>query len=188
MSNFKAKNLQFSAPEAPFLASLRSQGDGDAERGIPRAGVYGQGRRRMQKRDVDGEDEPLVVDEQGNQVDLGAMERADEGDGGDVKDGQSDAVEGAENVDEGVERSQEGGEVKFGAGRKRKAGKVVGAEVGDEGDEEGGSAKVGVKDEMGRDVRSVDETKVKGEQKKDGKMTKSVKSKRKKIALSFNDG
>ena len=169
---FKAKNLQFSAPEAPFLKGLRAQQPDDGD--VPRASVYGRGRASRKKTDED--DGPLVLDEEGNEVSKEKMKRMENGEGeGEAQDDDWSNSE-TKNVDKSKDNT-----VTLGAGKKRRVGKVV-----------GGSDERGDLDES-RDFQGNETDK---NRKKLGasegtaeKIKKPAKKKQKKqaVALSFDD-
>ncbi|KAL9060028.1 MAG: hypothetical protein Q9162_000878 [Coniocarpon cinnabarinum] len=138
--SFKAKNLTFEAPSAPFLQSLRSQ---DEASETSRVGVYTSNRRRAGiKKDED--DGPLILDEAGNEVgreEMRALEgRGDGNDEGEDRDGEVGGEapsNGASIARSGVGgRGDEGGEsrtVRIGASKKRKVGRII----GDDGEQPG---------------------------------------------------
>ncbi|KAI6382639.1 hypothetical protein MCOR25_000639 [Pyricularia grisea] len=139
------KNLSYSQNLPPFLARLQGQGRGPADGPDPILA----GRRRAARPRDDGEDAPVVLDEQGNVVDDvrvgvdGSAVRTASGGNGEDDDGDGDDGEG------GDKTAGEGGgskrEVGIGA-RKRKvaAGRVIGGgDEDDDGDDEVAGKKTG---------------------------------------------
>lgn len=129
------KNLSYSQNLPPFLARLQGQGRGPADGPDPILA----GRRRAARPRDDGEDAPVVLDEQGNVVDDvrvgvdGSAVRTAFGCGDDEGAGEEGDKNAGEGAVDGAKR-----EVGIGA-RKRKVapGKVIGG--ADEDDEDDGS-------------------------------------------------
>ncbi|KAM0321405.1 hypothetical protein ACHAQA_010121 [Verticillium albo-atrum] len=131
-----AKDLSYSSDLPPFLRALHAQSRGDASAG-PDPILAGR-RRAAKKRSAseEAEDQPLVVDEHGNVVDLDADEDGQAQNTPTTgEDANASKNDGAET---GLEREKEK-VAGIGAGRKRKVGKVVGAD--DDKTEDGVPAK-----------------------------------------------
>ncbi|KAI1828387.1 hypothetical protein F4861DRAFT_180306 [Xylaria intraflava] len=197
-----AKNLTYDSSLPPFLARLH--GHRAAQTGPDP--ILAAHRRPGQKRSAseEAEDSPLVVDENGNVVDLGNAE--------DVTEGGEKEEEGAEQPTpddpaQGKEKEKVAG---IGATRKRKVGRVIGEEHSDDesgaktrkknADDEARIAKASadvrrlVRGEDATDTGAEKGTKVtddkpgKGRKPQDGPVHKSAKKKvAKKIKLSFGD-
>ena len=154
-----SKNLSYdqSASLPPFLAKLRAEAGG--ARG-PDPLLAAQ-KRTVKKRSSseEAEDAPLVVDEEGNAVNV-EVEKD-----GTVK-AQGDEAKEEDKSPENVEKREDSSKTSFGA-RKRKVGKVV----GDVADDAIKSVKP-VKVDGGKDASAAD---------------KKVKKKSKKIKLSFDE-
>lgn len=179
MSNAKItpKNLSYDTSLPPFLQRMQanntSNADGRHERAIARP-------RKARTKEDEEDDAPLIVDERGWVVE-------DDGEGkaetGTKAAGDGQARKGEEDEGAGdVEKMEEGKEkiAAIGGARKRKVGKVVGAEEGD--DEEGGHSKSKITKSISGDKD--------GAAKTDGTDTKAKvggKKKGKKIKLSFGD-
>lgn len=174
-----AKNLQYNQILPPFLAKLRGEEANARSHGGPDPILAAQRRiGKPRSASAEAEDAPLVVDEHGNVVDLAALEDgADEGGDG---TGTNPAAGEEENKSEGPSKEgpdKEGKKEESGISglkKKRKLGKVVGAERDDEHDEEGGSKKA-----TATEKSSSSSTKPKSGNDK--------KKKTKKIKLSFYD-
>lgn len=175
-----SKNLSYDQSLPPFLARLRGQQAIDAESADPNLAA----RRRAAKvrsASEEAEDAPVVVDEDGNVVQLKAGELGDED--AEQQQGKDGADTAAEKKDEpAAEKEKTAG---IGAAKKRKVGKVIGA---DEDDEAGG-----VDAAIAKAVKAT--RKLADEPKKepskaasaDKPTGKSGKKKAKKIKLSFGD-
>ncbi|WYZ39700.1 hypothetical protein EsH8_IV_000041 [Colletotrichum jinshuiense] len=151
-----SKNLSYDTNIPPFLRALHAQAAGNAADPDP---ILSKRRRAGKKRSEseEAEDAPLVVDEDGNVVDV----RVDK-DGGVDEDQLKKDGEGGE-AKEAEEKKREAEKVAgIGAGKKRKAGKVVGADAAEPED----------KDAPEKDDKS--------------SKTKVAKKKGKKIKLSFD--
>lgn len=192
----KAQPLQYQAAEPAFLRRLKAGNaalDGRHNVQIPRARGNMGVNDRLNMKGEEGEDEPLVVDEDGNVVSRDEVERMERA-GGDedgrtaVEEGNMAGTKEEERVGGDVQRrADEDGKVSSGFGKKRKAVKVVGETGRDDLD-------------SGRDVDDEDE-KVKSLQdstkdlntlvakgKEDARKEEAgKKTKRKKIKLSFDD-
>ncbi|KJZ76853.1 hypothetical protein HIM_03730 [Hirsutella minnesotensis 3608] len=165
-----SKNLSYSSSLPPFLAALHAQATG-ATGPDPLAAS----RRRSAKKRSDSqeaEDRPLVVDDQGNAVDV-ELDR----DGAVVEESGDAAQDSLRNEPTGgVESTGESEkprivEARSAIGsRKRKVGKIVGVEAG-----ESSSAKGDVSSEKGGHEQPV------------ASAEKKARKKGKKIKLSFDD-
>ncbi|KAJ3953633.1 hypothetical protein N0V92_009898 [Colletotrichum tropicale] len=155
-----SKNLSYDTKIPPFLRALHAQAAGNAADPDP---ILSKRRRAGKKRSEseEAEDAPLVVDDEGNVVDV----RVDK-DGG-VDEDQLKKDE-ADKEDVTKEEKREADKVaSIGASKKRKAGKVIGEGV-DDAKEEG-------------------KTDAKDEAKDEGSKKKAGKKKGKKIKLSFDE-
>jgi len=177
---FNAKNLQYSSTLPPFLARLRGEASSSLGEG-PDPILAAQKRPSKKRSDsAEREDAPTVVDTEGNI--LGDIKIVDgivhtttkeetETDtnkrGGTIGDGDGDG--GTEN-DKDKDKKNGEGSVGIGAGnlKKRKVGRVIGAEEPEE-QEAKGKEKV-------KSVEDIPSSKKKGDKKK-----------AKKIKLSFGD-
>ena len=159
--SFKAKNLQYSAPEAPFLKGLRGEyQDSD----VPRTSVYGRAKGSRIKTDED--DGPLIIDEEGNEVSKEDMARREEGSDEQDKTGLRDEDEKPSVDTEDQKEKKDATTV--GASRKRKMGKMVGGDEDGMGEKEG-ARKEGLKED------------------KAGKKKSNKKKAKKAVGLSFDD-
>lgn len=173
--SFKAKNLHFSAPEAPFLKGLRAAQPNDAD--VPRQSVYGRQRSRVK---LDEDDGPLILDEEGNEVSKEAMGRLEEGESKEGDEAASRATNGGEKKAEATSIGGGGG-----GGKKRKLARVVGATEEDgKGGGVGGAQESGSDGDDGRrDVKDAKATR-----KPAGAARKPKTKKQKKaVGLSFGD-
>ncbi len=178
-----AKNLQYNSNLPPFLARLRGQNASDRDSDAPDP-ILAARRRPGKKRSgsAEAEDAPLVVDEHGNAVDVTV------GVDGTVKE-KEPTSRGAEGGEQHAQPTKAVGDVAasaekvagIGEQRKRKIGKVIGAdadeEVATEQDTKGhkpGKPKTGTTAEAEKD-EPAPAAKVKG------------KKKAKKVKLSFGD-
>ncbi|KAF4119811.1 hypothetical protein GMORB2_4477 [Geosmithia morbida] len=163
-----SKNLSFNKSLPPFLAALHAQAGGGG-RGEPSPG----GQRRSAKKrpsSEEAEDVPLVVDEDGNVVDVEVDKD------GVVREDGGDAV--ARDDEKGTSKDPETSSKAAIGGRKRKVGRVVGedAAVGTTEEEDKPKKPKGASD-GGKDEANNEEV-VKD---------KRPKKKAKKIKLSFDD-
>ncbi|KAK0623730.1 hypothetical protein B0T14DRAFT_495161 [Immersiella caudata] len=156
------KNLQYNSSLPPFLARLRGE---TAPSEFDGPDPILAGRRRPAKPrngSAEAEDAPVVVDERGEVVDVKV------GLDGEVKVGlpAEEKGEGGDKGDGEEEQKKEGEEKEAGVGgvNKKRKGRVVGAEQGEEGEEV-----------MQKEKKGEGEGKAKG------------KKKAKKIKLSFGD-
>lgn len=152
-----SKNLSYSSSLPPFLQALHARAGGDEP------AATGQ-RRAAKKRSgsEEAEDVPLVVDEEGNVVNVEVDKE------GVVK--SADALENDDAEDKPAKKDGESGKTAIG-GRKRKVGRVVGESV-----DEGAKAGKG-EDDKGKS----------GRKDKEESKEKRPKKKPKKIKLSFDD-
>ncbi|GJC96225.1 hypothetical protein ColKHC_05051 [Colletotrichum higginsianum] len=124
-----SKNLSYDTTIPPFLRALHAQAAGNAADPDP---ILSKRRRAGKKRSEseEAEDAPLVVDDEGNVVDV----RVDKDGGVDEsalkKDGEVGDETGAGREESRREAEKLAG---IGASKKRKAGKVVGGGGGDGG-------------------------------------------------------
>lgn len=181
MSNkITSKNLHYDQSLPPFLARLRGQHTADSDSPDP---ILASRRRQAKPRSAsqDAEDAPLILDDDGNV--LSGVEVAADGtvtankEDGSGGGGDEDIREtsGSKDSGEDAKGSATGPEDKvamIGGSKKRKLGKVVGADAEDEKQE---------KDSLGpqKQDRAATEDKTKGPAK--------AKKKAKKIKLSFGD-
>ncbi|GAB1321032.1 hypothetical protein MFIFM68171_11242 [Madurella fahalii] len=176
-----SKNLHYSSTLPPFLARLRGQADSEADSSALDP-ILAARRRPAKARSgsAEAEDAPLVVDEQGNAVSVTIN-----ADGSVKEQGPEEARAGRAGGDEQADTDAATGEKLAGIGdgpnqrKKRKMGKVIGADA-DEEDAEAqgdksrkrGSAGPAKTEDQGDSARA---TKAK------------TKKKAKKIKLSFGD-
>ncbi|ETS75813.1 hypothetical protein PFICI_12757 [Pestalotiopsis fici W106-1] len=183
-----SKNLSYDQSLPPFLARLRGQQTLDAQSPDPNLAA----RRRAAKvrsASEEAEDAPVVVDEDGNVVELkaGQLDEEDGEDGENIKEAAENKT--AKNGDlPAPEKEKTAG---IGAAKKRKVGKVIG---GDDNDEEEDGAGGGVDAAIAKAVKAT--RKLADEPTKESDKTieankatgKSDKKKKaKKIKLSFGD-
>lgn len=144
---------------------------------------------RLNMKGEDGDDEPVIVDEDGNVVSKEEVERMESGKGSGDAEGKAD--DGEEEISDQkedlVKRHGEDGKVTSGFGKKRKAVKIVADDAKDDVDEKGKGI------ETNEQLKSLkDSTKelksVVAKGKEDAKKEETgKKSKRKKIKLSFDE-
>jgi hypothetical protein len=135
MSNkITAKNLTYDTSLPPFLARLRGQ---QSAHSGPDP-ILAAHRRPGQKRSAseEAEDAPLVVDEHGNVVELedelvpgSEMDRNDKRQKGERGEEKGAEMEGDGGIETDKDREKVAG---IGAARKRKVGRVVGEQSGDD--------------------------------------------------------
>lgn len=179
-----SKNLSYDQSLPPFLARLRAQQTSGRHSPDP---ILAARRRpgRVRSASEEAEDEPLVVDEDGNvvHVEPGQLVDGAPADGEQENNADASTRQPAEEI--GKEKEKEAG---IGATKKRKVGKVIG---GDE--EESVDKSTRVDDAI---ARAVNETKkfskepAKGDKAKRPTVKpaeKTAKNKAKKIKLSFGD-
>ncbi|KAK7967313.1 uncharacterized protein PG986_001590 [Apiospora aurea] len=136
-----AKNLSYDQTLPPFLARLRGH---QAPDGGPDPILAARRRTaRVRTASEEAEDAPLVLDEAGNVVDMKAGELPDvDGDDGNATEGNKPApeakkattTESADGEQEGENTAKETAAATIGASKKRKVGRVIGADD-DEKDE-----------------------------------------------------
>jgi hypothetical protein len=181
-----AKNLQYDSNLPPFLARLRGQHASERDSNAPDP-ILAARRRPGKKRSgsAEAEDAPLVVDEHGNAVDVTV------GIDGSVKEKES-AVAGTEETEQPgdpAETDAASGEKLAAIGdqrKKRKIGKVIGADAGDEGDAQKQNNKNG---KQGNEKTEITTTGRDAKEKDDSAAAAKAKTKKKakKIKLSFGD-
>ncbi|KAF6812465.1 hypothetical protein CSOJ01_05170 [Colletotrichum sojae] len=155
-----SKNLSYDTKIPPFLRALHAQAAGNASGPDP---ILSQRRRAGKKRSEseEAEDAPLVVDEDGNVVDVRVGKDGDVDEDALKKDGGAD-----KNEEEAKEKREAEKVAGIGASKKRKAGKVIGEGAEDAKDD-------------GKEEREE-----KGEE---SAKKKAGKKKGKKIKLSFDE-
>ncbi|KAI5860599.1 hypothetical protein GGS23DRAFT_230894 [Durotheca rogersii] len=197
-----SKNLAYTSELPPFLARLRGQHQQqrDSDRPDPLLAAH---RRAARPRSAseEAEDAPLVVDEAGNTVHFDFEDETDTADvpsqAVDGREGGTGAGAGAgagadkgrggENQNEARNQEKVAG---IGAGKKRKVGRVVGGDDGEEGEEERGQhtkARI-AKGDRQLATPTAKNSDRKGEADTSTKDAKQAKKKKaKKIKLSFGD-
>lgn len=176
MSNkITGKNLHYDQSLPPFLARLKGQHAADADSPDP---ILASRRRQAKPRSAsqDAEDAPLIVDDDGNV--LAGVEVAVDGTvtttnqeaGGPGADGNEDSTETGGSKDGGARPEDKVATI--GGSKKRKLGKVVGADAEDDKQDKNSP---GLQKQDG----AAKEDKTKGPAK--------AKKKAKKIKLSFGD-
>jgi hypothetical protein len=185
-----AKNLQYNTALPPFLARLRGEHASGSDRDGPDP-ILAARRRPVKPRSgsAEAEDAPLVLDEHGNAVDVTV------GADGTVREKEVASTVDQQQEDGGVEDKPADVEVPAAAGetvasvgdqrRKRKIGKVVGADA-EEAEDVGENGKGG---EPGRPEMSSGTPTVQDTKKDSAAATAKAKTKKKakKIKLSFGD-
>ncbi|KAK1831460.1 hypothetical protein QBC39DRAFT_391237 [Podospora conica] len=166
MSKITNKNLSYNTALPPFLARLRGEAGGGSSYADGPDPILAARRRPVKPRSgsAEAEDAPTVVDAETGEV---------------VSGGPKGEEEVPKEEGEGGAGKTEG--VKVGEGlvkRKRKVGRVVGAER-DEDDGEGGG--------RGEKVKEGGKGRDEGKGKSEGKVKGAGKKKAKKIKLSFGD-
>lgn len=195
MSNkITGKNLHYDQSLPPFLARLKGQHAADADSPDP---ILASRRRQAKPRSAsqDAEDAPLIVDDDGNVL-AGVEVAADgtvtsnqEAGLGTGEDGDVDSKEAGGSKDGGLEGKGAGARredkvATIGGSKKRKLGKVVGADAEDDKQEDHGlvdkeKASQGEHPRPATNNKAATEDKIKGPVK--------TKKKAKKIKLSFGD-
>ncbi|OLN85484.1 hypothetical protein CCHL11_08041 [Colletotrichum chlorophyti] len=140
-----SKNLSYDTKIPPFLRALHAQAAGNAADPDP---ILSKRRRAGKKRSEseEAEDAPLVVDDEGNVVDVRVDKDGAVEDDGKLKDADGEAAVEKSDADKVAEKV-----AGIGASKKRKAGKVVGADAGEgdggekDADDEGAKKKAGKK-------------------------------------------
>lgn len=193
MSNkITGKNLHYDQSLPPFLARLKGQHAGDADSPDP---ILASRRRQAKPRSAsqDAEDAPLIVDDDGNVlagVELAAdgtvtaNEEAGPGAGGDGDSRKADGDKDGGLEGKGAGARHEDKVATIGGSKKRKLGKVVGADAED--DEQGNHASAKQeKASPGGHPRPTANSKAATEDMTKGPV--KPKKKAKKIKLSFGD-
>ncbi|KAG6353333.1 hypothetical protein INS49_007505 [Diaporthe citri] len=195
MSNkITGKNLHYDQSLPPFLARLKGQHAVDSDSPDP---ILASRRRQAKPRSAsqDAEDAPLIVDDDGNVLSgvevsadgtVTANQEAGSGAGGD-RDGDNRETDGAR--DGGLEGKGAGARRKdkvatIGGSKKRKLGKVVGADAEDDKQENHDVTKQ-EKDSPGEHPHPMTNNKAATKDKVTGPV--KAKKKAKKIKLSFGD-
>lgn len=193
MSNkITGKNLHYDQSLPPFLARLKGQHAADADSPDP---ILASRRRQAKPRSAsqDAEDAPLIVDDDGNVLagvevaadgTVTANEEAGSGAGGDGHSREADGVKDGDLEGKGPGPRQEDKVATIGGSKKRKLGKVVGADAEDDKQEDHGLTKQ-EKASPGANPRPTAGNKVATEAKPKGPV--KAKKKAKKIKLSFGD-
>ena len=191
MSNkITGKNLQYDQSLPPFLARLKGQHAADTDSPDP---ILASRRRQAKPRSAsqDAEDAPLIVDDDGNVLagvevaadgTVTANQEAGPGAGGD-EDSKDDGLEA-----KGTGARHEGKVATIGGSKKRKLGKVVGADAEDdkqEKDSHSPEKKKQDKASLGEHPRPTANDKAATGGKPGGPV--KAKKKAKKIKLSFGD-
>ncbi|KAK4120262.1 hypothetical protein N657DRAFT_658591 [Parathielavia appendiculata] len=180
-----SKNLQYTAQLPPFLARLRGQHAAETDPNAPDP-ILAARRQPGKPRSgsAEAEDAPLVVDEHGNAVDVTV------GADGSVKEKDPASAAEVPTQLEGLEDSGDAaqGEKLAGIGeqrKKRKIGKIIGADSDDEDDEEN------AKDQKKEGSKHINGTSAQDGREKDdlaiAAARTKVKKKAKKIKLSFGE-
>ncbi|KAI1858276.1 uncharacterized protein JN550_012807 [Neoarthrinium moseri] len=175
-----SKNLSYDQSLPPFLARLRGQQTSDAHTPDP---ILAAHRRpgRVRSASEEAEDEPVVVDEEGNVVVL----RPDQLDSTEARDGDETVASSKDSdqlTDQVVDKESEKVAV-IGAARKRKIGRVIG---GSEEKERSSGVDADI-------AKAVEATKAlsrdnpKEDTDRPAKSTKKGSKRAKKIKLSFGD-
>lgn len=179
-----SKNLHYDQTLPPFLARLRAQhnaavGDGPD----PFLAAHRRPAKPRDQADLD-EDAPVIVDEEGNVVAAGTMTVGVDGtvtkNAKAVEQEEEEAEEEKGGKREGDKEKEKEGSGMIGGKRKRKVGKIIGA---DEEDEDKAKTATSTKQTSGDDKKTDAEDKAK----KNGGASKGGKKKAKKIKLSFGD-
>ncbi|KAK8035114.1 hypothetical protein PG993_010109 [Apiospora rasikravindrae] len=184
-----AKNLSYDQTLPPFLARLRGH---QAPDGGPDPILAARRRTaRVRTASEEAEDAPLVLDEAGNVVDMKAGELPDDDDGNDAEDKpKAEAKDSTGNADEeGENTAKETAAATIGASKKRKVGRVIGADE-DEKDEREVSKAVKAAKAIAGGGNSDKKTKEKttaATPTTNPKPSGGGKKKAKKIKLSFGD-
>lgn len=189
------KNLTYDTTLPPFLARLHGQSQAAADGGPdPMLAARRRPTGRVRTASEEAEDAPVVVDERGNVVQLGAdgevvvdddgeiAHRAD-GDGG---KGESASAEKDGEVIRKKEQKETAKVAGIGATKKRKVGRVVGGDEGGDDDDDGDKGeKTGRKNDATKGTTKTAATST--EKPATAAAAKPHKKKAKKIKLSFGD-
>lgn len=180
------KNLHYDSTLPPFLARLKGQHLADAESPDP---ILASRRRAAKTRSAseEAEDAPVIVDDEGNVVQgmrLGVDGTVKEEEGRGAIPGEEGAADkkGEGGGEETQDADKEERVAAIGASKKRKAGKVVGADAEDEGGNDSVAEYKAATEGKGDLARLVK----KGAEEK-SKAPAKGKKKAKKIKLSFGD-
>lgn len=185
------KNLHYDQSLPPFLARLKGQHDTAARDGGPDPILAARARPKGKPRSAseEAEDAPVIVDDEGNVVD-GARVGAD---GTVTRDQREDQAEnpGADHDEgKGEEKDDEEKVAGIGASKKRKVGRVVGADADGEGegdDDVKGGGVSSAKRRAGPVTARDGQTDSKKDSSEKSATTSKAKKKTKKIKLSFGD-
>jgi hypothetical protein len=170
MSKITPKNLSYDNTLPPFLQRLQANNNSDGPNQFQPSRP-----KKPRNADDEAEDEPVYFDEQSGET-LTKREWEEKQDGGEeVDDGESQAGKGGLGAGKKETKGEMAGKEKIaaiGVSKKRKAGKIVGAQDRNGGEKENGDV---------AEIKTVE----KGEGKKaeSGKIAK----KGKKVKLSFGD-
>lgn len=126
-----SKSLSYSSDLPPFLRALHAQaGGGSSSHGGGPDPILAGRRRAAKKRSQseEAEDQPLIVDEHGNTVQLDEADASQHGESSKPSDGQEGAAGASQTESEDKAKATPSYIGVGGAGRKRRLGKVVGAE------------------------------------------------------------
>ncbi|KAI5920478.1 hypothetical protein F4810DRAFT_415193 [Camillea tinctor] len=184
-----SKNLSYNTELPPFLARLRGQGGGqygDTDGPDPILAA----RRRPAGRHVrtaseEAEDAPVVVDEDGNVVDLQGKD-VESLTQGEEKDNKTESKEEGANKEKEEEKEKEK-VAGIGASKKRKVGRVIGGDADEEGDRSIAKAASDVRRILDAGKLSGKDRKTTDASTKATATAKNGKKKAKKIKLSFGD-
>ncbi|KAK3296481.1 uncharacterized protein B0H64DRAFT_398379 [Chaetomium fimeti] len=183
-----AKNLQYNSTLPPFLARLRGENPSGADRDGPDPILAGR-RRAVKPRSgsAEAEDAPLVVDDHGNAVDVtvGADGSVQEKESASGEQPQPDASPAQDTVAADAGAKTEKLADIGGQRKKRKIGKIVGAEA----EEEDAEDKSGKDRKAGRPKGGNATTSEDAERKDEPAAVAKTKPKKKakKVKLSFGD-
>jgi hypothetical protein len=172
-----SKNLSYEQKLPPFLARLHGHQVSDSSSPDP---ILAARRRpgRVRSASEEAEDAPVVVDENGNVVDVKVAEDGDDEEAGVGKE----QLNGGEDVKKQVQPEDEK-VARIGATKKRKAGKVIGGD--DEVDAEIAKAVKASKAVLGNTVKAPKSAET--TEKADVEKGRAAKKKAKKVKLSFGD-
>ncbi|KIX08648.1 uncharacterized protein Z518_03305 [Rhinocladiella mackenziei CBS 650.93] len=173
---FNARNIQYNQKEPSFLRKLRGEFGGlDGRHNVQ---IARPKKDRLKTGDGD-EDDPVIVDEQGERVEKGEFERRiREGDLSGNQGGKEPGADPEADRNNGKQEKQKVVEIGASANaKKRKAGKVVGA------DDEDGDGKVGDTSEETAQRKNDDGEAFGSKKNEPG----TGKKKGKKIKLSFDE-
>lgn len=183
MSNkITGKNLHYDQTLPPFLARLKGQQNSSADEPDP---ILASRRRAAKKRSAseEADDAPVIVDDAGNV--LRGVEVGVDGTVKDSRDQQEEQGATTENKDQPVQAAENGDKevdktAAIGGSRKRKMGKVIGADAEEPADAE--TRDQGAKKESTKTTTTTTTTTANS-----SKDPSKSKKKSKKIKLSFGD-